>query len=93
MVRGMLETGYYHVLFELISQTKWSRWKRRHSLGGGGLYRDTLLLRTLPFALAHVSPAPAPHTAVLSSASGSGSVVLTALLSVFPQSHSTAGRT
>lgn len=22
MVRGMLETGYYHVLFELISQTK-----------------------------------------------------------------------
>lgn len=35
---------------------------------GGGLYRDTLLLRTLPFALAHVSPAPAPHTAVLSSA-------------------------
>lgn len=60
---------------------------------GGGLYRDTLLLRTLPFALAHVSPAPAPHTAVLSSASGSGSGVLTALLSVFPQSHSTAGRT
>lgn len=31
MVRGMLETGYYHVLFELISQTKWSRWRRRHS--------------------------------------------------------------
>lgn len=31
MVRGMLETGYYHVLFELISQTKWSRWLRRHS--------------------------------------------------------------
>lgn len=41
MVRGMLETGYYHVLFELISQTKWSRWKRRHSLGGGPLPRHT----------------------------------------------------
>ena len=40
MVRGMLETGYYHVLFELISQTKWSRWKRRH-LGGGGAFTAT----------------------------------------------------
>lgn len=30
MVGGMLETGYYHVPFELISQTKWPRWCRRH---------------------------------------------------------------
>ena len=91
MVRGMLETGYYHVLFELISQTKWSRWKRRHSWMGGALRRHTP--PTHPsVALAHVDPAPAPHTAVLSSASGSSSVVLTALLSVFPQSHSSAGR-
>lgn len=69
MVRGMLETGYYHVLFELISQTKWSRWKRRHSRA----FTEThSLLRTSP-ALAYVNAASmaAPTLPCFSSTLGS----------------------
>lgn len=33
MVGRMLETGYYQVSFELISQTKWSRWRLPTSAG------------------------------------------------------------
>lgn len=71
MVRGMLETGYYHVLFELISQTKWS--------GGSGdirrpLPRHTLLLHAAT-ALACVNPAPAAASPCFSSALGSSAVL------------------
>lgn len=62
MVRGMLETGYYHVPFELISQTKWSQ----------------ALTTTPPpsLALARVNPAPvvaprSPTRSCFSSALGS----------------------
>lgn len=75
MVRGMLETGYYHVPFELISQTKWSRWKRQRSQAFTGAH--SLLLASPP-ALAHVNPAPvAAHSPTLpcfSSALGSRAV-------------------
>lgn len=70
MVGGMLETGYYHVLFELISQAKWSRWKRRHSRAFTKIHS---LLHTSP-ALACVNAASlaAPTLPCFSSALGGG---------------------
>lgn len=52
MVWGMLETGYYHVLFELISQTKWSGWLRRHLQA----FTETQALLHASPALGHVNP-------------------------------------
>lgn len=90
MVRGMLETGYYHVLFELISQTKWSRWWRRRSQALTATHSPPTCLRCLSPVLTLLQWLPGlPHRLVFHQRRAAAAFSLND--SAFPPLHLTRG--